>query len=150
LERTHFLTTRLRIGIESLQRTVASAGRVGRAGHEAMTGMWNELPKLLQAAHEVSSPRQSGATDATRNRRGVLKNLLHIKTYRLQLLQVLSGNDKERRSTVCMDFLGNVSDDENLTSKVIFSEEAAFHSSVKVNMHKSHLSPTRIQGLPSS
>lgn len=51
LERTDHLRTRLKSGTGSLQMTVASARRVGRGGHEALTRMWNNLEKLLHASH---------------------------------------------------------------------------------------------------
>jgi hypothetical protein len=52
LERTYLLRTQLQSGIESLQRMVASARRVGWASHEVVAWMWNEFEKLLRAAYE--------------------------------------------------------------------------------------------------
>jgi hypothetical protein len=50
-----------------------------------------------------------------------------MKPYRLHLLQALSDNDKEAHSTFCVDFLG-ISGNENLVSKVVLSDEAAFQA----------------------
>jgi hypothetical protein len=49
-----------------------------------------------------------------------------MKLYRLQLLQVLSENDKGDRSTFYVDFLRLILDDENLIPKVVLSDKVTF------------------------
>jgi hypothetical protein len=65
----------------------------------------------------------------------VLKTCLHMKPYRLQLLQALSDNDKGACSTFCVDFQSMISDNENLISKVVLNDEVTFHVSGRVNIH---------------
>jgi hypothetical protein len=65
----------------------------------------------------------------------ILKKHLHMKPYRLQLLQAVSENDKEARTTFCVDCLGVISGVENLMSMVVFNDKATFHVSGKVNAH---------------
>jgi hypothetical protein len=125
LERTHLLKTRLQSGIKSLQRPVASARRVGRAGHGAVTQMWNELGKLFHAAHQSIRRANKQLTVATRNCLTGSEERLHMKPYRLLLLHALSDNDKDARSAFCVYFPG-ISEDENLMSGVVFSEKALF------------------------
>jgi hypothetical protein len=57
----------------------------------------------------------------------VVKKHLLMKPYGLQVLQAVNNNDKEDCSTFCVNFVGMISDDENLMSKVVFSDEATFH-----------------------
>jgi hypothetical protein len=54
--------------------------------------------------------------------------------YRFQLLLVLSDNDHEAHSTFYEVFPGMISD-ENLMSKVVFSDEVTIHASGKVNTY---------------
>lgn len=67
----------------------------------------------------------------------VLKKHLHMKLCRLQLLQVLSDNDKEAGSTFYVDFLRLILDYENLMSEVVLSDRATFDVSDRLNTHNS-------------
>ena len=71
----------------------------------------------------------------------VLRRRLLFKPYRLQLVQALRPNDKRKRVEFCNCMLQNMEDDTFL-SRLIFSDEATFHLSEKVNRHN-----VRIWGL---
>jgi hypothetical protein len=63
----------------------------------------------------------------------ILKKRLHMKPYRLQLLQAVSENDKAH-TAFCVDLLGVKSAVESLMSMVVFSDKAIVHVSGKVNV----------------
>lgn len=65
----------------------------------------------------------------------VLKRRLHMKPYKLSLVQALTNNDKEMRRTFCESMLEMVEDDETLFSRLVFSDEATFHLCGTVNRH---------------
>ncbi|PNF28684.1 hypothetical protein B7P43_G07888 [Cryptotermes secundus] len=59
----------------------------------------------------------------------VLTVRLHLKPYRLQLVQALTNNDKRKRMEFCDSML------EMMEDELIFSGEATFHLSGTVNRH---------------
>ena len=63
----------------------------------------------------------------------VLRKRLKMKPYKLQLLQHLKRTDKTKRATFCMDMQENIDNEDGFLEKVIFSDEATFHLSGKVN-----------------
>jgi len=71
----------------------------------------------------------------------VLRRRLLFKPYRLQLVQALRSNDKRKRVEFCDRMLQNMEYDTFLP-RLIFSDEATFHLSGKVNRHS-----VRIWGL---
>lgn len=64
----------------------------------------------------------------------VLRRRLTMKPYRLQLLQALKPNDKLKRLEFSI-FMQEAMQDENFASRLVFSDEASFHLSGKVNRH---------------
>jgi hypothetical protein len=62
----------------------------------------------------------------------VLRRRLQFKPYRLQLVQALRPKDKRKRVEFCNRMLQNMEDDTFLPL-LIFSDEATFHPSEKVN-----------------
>ncbi|PNF42612.1 hypothetical protein B7P43_G01283 [Cryptotermes secundus] len=64
----------------------------------------------------------------------VLTVRLHLKPYRLQLVQELTNDDKRKRMEFC-DSMLEMMEDENFISRLIFSNEATFHLSGTVNRH---------------
>jgi hypothetical protein len=54
---------------------------------------------------------------------------------RLQLIQKLKPIDSAKRLAFCEEVLGMMARDEGLSKWIIFSDEATFHLSVKVNRH---------------
>ncbi|PNF33541.1 hypothetical protein B7P43_G17404 [Cryptotermes secundus] len=71
----------------------------------------------------------------------VLTVRLHLKPYRLQLVQALTNDDKRKRTEFC-DSMLEMMEDETFISRLIFSDEATFHLSGTVNRH----SACRLQG----
>jgi hypothetical protein len=61
-----------------------------------------------------------------------------FKPYRLQLVQGLRANDKRKHIEFCDHMLQNMEDDTSLLC-VIFSDEATFHLTRKVNRHNVHI-----------
>ncbi|VVC37581.1 Protein of unknown function DUF4817,Domain of unknown function DUF4371 [Cinara cedri] len=65
----------------------------------------------------------------------VLRRRLTLKAYRLQLLRVLLPEDKQKRIDFC-DFISEKrGENESFVSRIVFSDEATFHVSGKVNRH---------------
>ncbi|PNF43566.1 hypothetical protein B7P43_G03926 [Cryptotermes secundus] len=64
----------------------------------------------------------------------VLTVRLHLKPYRLQLVQALTNDDKRKRMEFC-DSMLEMMEDETFMSRLIFSDEATFHLSGTVNLH---------------
>ena len=86
-----------------------------------------------RASRELGTPHTTVWT--------VLRRRLLYKPYRLQPVQALKASDKEKRLQFCSDVLGMMEDDTFLP-RVVFSDEATFHLSGKVNTHN-----VRIWGL---
>ena len=68
----------------------------------------------------------------------VLRRCLLFKTYLLKLVHALRPNDKRKRVEFCDRMLQNMEDDTFLP-RLIFSDEATFHLSGKLNRHKGGL-----------
>jgi len=68
----------------------------------------------------------------------VLRRHLLFKPYRLQLVQALRPNYKRKGVEFCDRMLQNMEDDTCLP-RLIFSDEAKFHLSGKVNQHNVHI-----------
>ena len=68
----------------------------------------------------------------------VLRRRLLLKPYRLQLVQAPRPNDKRKHVEFCDHMLQNMEDDTFLP-RFIFSDEAMFHQSRKVNQHNVHI-----------
>lgn len=64
----------------------------------------------------------------------VLRRRLALRPYRLQLVQALRAGDKRRRVEFCHDILEDMEEDTFLP-RLVFSDEATFHVSGKVNRH---------------
>ncbi|PNF43471.1 hypothetical protein B7P43_G10811, partial [Cryptotermes secundus] len=86
-----------------------------------------------------SASRETGLSQTTVWR--VLRRRLVYKPYHLQLVQALRANDKVKGVEFCKHMLKNMGD-ESFLPRVIFSDEATFHVSGKVNRHN-----VRIRGL---
>lgn len=65
----------------------------------------------------------------------VLRNRLHLHAYKLQIVQALKPNDKPKRFQFAQNILSSVEVDENYLRRYIFSDEATFYVSGKVNRH---------------
>ena len=64
----------------------------------------------------------------------VLRRCLVYKPYQFQLVQALHVGDKRKHVEFCNDLLIDMEDDRVLP-QLIFSDEAMFHVSSKVNRH---------------
>jgi hypothetical protein len=65
----------------------------------------------------------------------VLRKRLSFRPYKFQLLQELKPNDRLHRRDFCTDMLNHFEDDNLFLDKSVFSDEATFHFSGKVNRH---------------
>lgn len=65
----------------------------------------------------------------------MLRRRLHMKPYRLSLVQALTNDDKRKRMEFCSLMMENMDEDDTFTSRLVFSDEATFHLSGKVNRH---------------
>ncbi|PNF19518.1 hypothetical protein B7P43_G02327 [Cryptotermes secundus] len=68
----------------------------------------------------------------------VLTVCLHLKPYRLQLVQALTNDDKRKRMEYC-DLMLEMMEDETFISRLIFSDEVTFHLSGTVSHHNVHI-----------
>jgi hypothetical protein len=64
----------------------------------------------------------------------ILRKRLRAKGCRLQLLQALNPKDHNLRFQFCVDFQQRIEEDW-FAEKLVFSDEATFHVSGKVNRH---------------
>lgn len=64
-----------------------------------------------------------------------LRKRLSMKPYKLQLVQQLKPNDKERRFEFCVNVQRWMEEDDDIVNRIIFSDEATFHTNGKVNRH---------------
>ena len=65
----------------------------------------------------------------------VLRRRLTLKAYRIQLLQALLPDDKQKRIDFCNFISEKQEENESFVSRIVFSDEATFHLSGKVNRH---------------
>jgi hypothetical protein len=65
----------------------------------------------------------------------ILQKCLKFKSYKYQLLQHATAQDKEVCHTFCYDFLSRHEDDKLLAAKIVFSDEATFHLLGNINAH---------------
>ena len=61
-----------------------------------------------------------------------------MKAFKLSLVYALTNDDKVIRRTFCESMLEMVEDDKILFLRIVFSDEATFHLSGKVNRHNVH------------
>lgn len=64
----------------------------------------------------------------------ILRRRLQFKPYRVQLLQYLTPEDNVSQLKYCFKMLEALQDDD-FTDMLIFSDEATFHLTGKVNRH---------------
>ena len=61
--------------------------------------------------------------------------MLRLHPYKLQLVQTLHPENKETRHAFCGNLLALMEKDDDLLSKIIFSDKATFNLSGKVNRY---------------
>lgn len=64
----------------------------------------------------------------------ILRKRLRFKPYKLQLVQALREGDKRKRKEFCVEMLDKL-DEDDFDDRLVFSDEATFHTSGKVNKH---------------
>lgn len=65
----------------------------------------------------------------------VLHKRLKLHAYKVQLLHALQPDDRPKRKSFAVDILSRIDDDPDFLKKVMFTDEACFHVSGKVNRH---------------
>ena len=65
----------------------------------------------------------------------VLRKRLHLKAYKLSIVQHLMNADKVVHKEFCMQMFQRIQDDGKFLDSVIFSDESTFHVSGRVNIH---------------
>jgi hypothetical protein len=65
----------------------------------------------------------------------VLRKRLSFRPYKFELLQELKSNDRPHRRDFCTEMLNGLEEDNLFLNKTVFSDEATFHLSGKVNRH---------------
>ena len=63
----------------------------------------------------------------------VLHKRLRLHAYKLQIVQALKPDDRPRRAAFPEEMLQRIEDDNDYLNSVVFSDEATFHVSGKVN-----------------
>lgn len=82
---------------------------------------------VRRAARELQLPRSTV--------HDVLRKRLHMFPYKIQMVQQLQPDDGRKRMEFAMDVLERLDDNPDFLSQVIFSDEATFHTSGKVNRY---------------
>jgi hypothetical protein len=65
----------------------------------------------------------------------VLRKRMSFRPYKFQPLQELEPNDRPHRRNFCTNMLNRLEEDNLFLDKIVFSDEATFHLSGKVNRH---------------
>jgi len=65
----------------------------------------------------------------------ILRKHLKFRAYKIQVVQHLQGNDYTARVDGCNLVIEKIENDNRFLSNVIFSDEATFHISGRVNRH---------------
>ena len=60
---------------------------------------------------------------------------MKLYAYNVQILQELKPNDGLKCKLFALEMLSRIEDDEDYLKKVMFTDEACFHASGKVNRH---------------
>ena len=64
----------------------------------------------------------------------VARKHLVMKPYKLQLVQAITADDKQKRKQFCVDMQEKLEEDE-FNERLVFSDEATFPTNGKVNRH---------------
>ena len=69
----------------------------------------------------------------------VVRKRLVMKPYKLQVFQAITAADKRKRKQFCVDMQEKLEDDE-FNERLVFSDEATFHTNGKVKRHNVRIS----------
>jgi hypothetical protein len=87
----------------------------------------NPKKSTLCASRKLSIPKNTVVK--------ILQKHLHLHAYTLQIVQALQPNDRPRRAAFATEILHRIDEDNDYLKRVVFSDEATFHISGKVNRH---------------
>ena len=96
---------------------------------DAVRAAFHRSPRksIRVASNELAIPRSTVHK--------VLHKRLRLHAYKLQIVQALKPNDHPRRAAFAEEILQRIDDDNDNLNSVVFSDEATFHVSGKVNKH---------------
>jgi hypothetical protein len=112
-----------------LRREGSSNRSVAPDRVEAIQEAFQRSPRksIHRASHELRIPR-STVHDVVHKR-------LQLRAYEIQLVQKLRENGKPVRHTFALEMLSLLDDNDAFMKHVVFSDDATFHVSGKVNRH---------------
>ena len=96
---------------------------------DAVRAAFHHTPKksIRVASNELVIPRSTVHK--------ALHKQLRLHAYKLQIVQALKPDDHPRRAAFAKGILQRIDDDNDYLNSVVFSDEATFHVSGKVNKH---------------
>jgi hypothetical protein len=108
------------------------------------SGNWAVAPDRVEAIQEAfrCSPHKSirCVSRELHIPRSTIHNVVHkrlrLTAYKIQLVQKLRENDKPVHHTFALKMLSRLDDDNAFMKRTVFSDEATFHVSSKMNRHK--------------
>lgn len=103
--------------------------RTSDAAVERVRDAFQSSPRksVRTAARELQLPRSTV--------HDILRKRLHLHPYKIQMAQHLYPADEDRRKEFAMDMLARLDEDPSFLSNIVYSDEATFHVSGKVNRH---------------
>ena len=116
---TGSILARKRSGRPSIDEETVVAVRV--AFHRSPT------KSIRVASNELAIPRSTVYK--------VLHKRLRLHAYKLQIVQALNTDDHPNQAAFAEEILHRIDDDNDYLNSVVFSDEAIFHVSRKVNKH---------------
>ena len=115
---------RQRLSVQS-KRTTSNSRREGRA----------DSSNTLAKPQKVHKKNKYGTLILPTTVWRVVRKHLVMKPYKLQLVQAITADYKQKRKQFCVDMQEKLEDDE-VNERLVFSDEATFHTNGKVNKHK--------------
>lgn len=114
-----------------------SVKKQSRPGRPPVSDQTVEIIRLsCVRSPKKSLPRRSlelGVPISTLHK--VLHKRLHLRAYKIQILQTIKPKDIIKRAGFATFMLEQIEENESFLSKVIFSDEATFHTNGCVNRH---------------
>lgn len=109
-------------------------GKSGRRRSKRTEQKICQVQTILEENPRISTKRIALKSDVSKTTAWKICNRdLGLKPYRVQVTQALRPQDKEARVEHCHTLVGMTAVDEHFSSRVIFSDEAIFHTSGHVN-----------------
>ena len=107
-----------------------------RIQKENVENVWRSFERsprksIRQAARELGMKRSTVHK--------ILHRRLRLYAYTVQILQEIKPEDAPKRETFAITMLDRIAEDETFLSRMMFTDEATFHVSGKVNRHNVHM-----------